>query len=368
MPSPADLHGGVDPSGSLDVDTEGGDTLVGIRDVARMAGVSTATVTRVLRDSPKVTEETKALVQKTVSELGYTPNAMARALTSGRSNLIGLFVPDIANPFYASVAQGLEERAAEVDIHCVIASSHLNPQRERKFISALQDGTLAALAITTTGSDPDVLEALRKTKLPLVFIDRKPEGFAAPLVRTNNEVVTQEAVTHLIDLGHRRIAMLAGPMDFETASQRLSGFNAAMSAAAIPVDPLLISRGHLEESGGYSAMKEILALHDRPTAVFCFNNLITVGALAALREAGVTVPRDMSLLSFDDMSLFPYVDPPISAIAQPAQAMGRAAAEILLAQLRGESPPSRDVVLPARIISRASWGPVPAGLSLSGKK
>jgi len=304
-----------------------------------------------------VTPETREKVERAVTLLGYTPNAMARALTSGKSSLLGLFVPDIVNPFYAAVAQGLEDEAAEFGYHCLVASSHLRPDRERQFVTTLKSGMLDGLAITTTGSDPGLLEALRKTSLPLVFVDRRPHGFDAPLVRTNNREVAKEAVSRLIELGHRRIGMLAGPSDFDTTTERIAGLREALDEARIPFQPELIRLGHLEERGGREAMLEILALPERPTALFSFNNLLTVGALSALRDEGVRMPSDLSLVSFDDMSLFPFVDPPLTAIAQPASEMGRAAARTLLTILNGETVASDDIILPSELISRESWGP-----------
>lgn len=331
--------------------------MTGIRDVARRAGVSTATVTRALADDPRVTAHTKALVLSAADELAYVPNAAARALTLGRSRLLGLFVPDIANPFYGELAQGMEDYAAQQGYHCVIASSHLDPKRELQLVSAFRDGTLSALAMTTVSSDARLLNALRATRLPLVFVDRRPEGFMAPLVATNNEAVTKEAVRRLIRLGHRRIGMLAGPAEFETSCQRVDGFLAALKEGGIELDHALIRQGHLGEPGGYNAMHQVLSLPNRPTAVFSFNNLLTVGALRAVRESGLRIPEQLSLVGFDDMSLFPFTDPPITAIAQPAAAIGREAARILVDALSDGKLPDHDSILPATIVNRDSWGP-----------
>ncbi|MEV0392042.1 LacI family DNA-binding transcriptional regulator [Polymorphospora rubra] len=330
--------------------------MAGIRDVAKLAGVSTATVTRALRDEASVTAATKAKVRAAALRLDYVPSAAARALSRGRSNLLGLFVPDITNPFYAQVAQGLEDRAAEARYHCVIASSHLNPERERHLLTSFQDGTLAGLAATTVGTDEGFTTALGATRGPLVLVDRRPRGIKAPLVRTDNRKVTRGAISQLFEMGHTRIAMISGPRDFDTACQRLSGFRLAYKAAGTALPDELIRHGHLGEAGGYKAMNELLELDPRPTAVFCFNNLVTVGALKAIREAKLRIPTDISILAFDDMNLFPLVDPPISAIDQPAYEMGRAAADLLLRQLDGERGLG-DVVLPATMIMRESLAP-----------
>jgi len=330
--------------------------VAGIRDVAKLAGVSTATVTRALRDEPSVTPETKARVRAAAARLDYVPSAAARALSQGRSSLLGLFVPDIVNPFYAEVAQGMADRAAESDYHCVIASSHLNPERERQLVTSLHDGTLAGLAATTLGTDESFTSALTGQRGPLVLVDRRPRGVRAPLVRTDNRKVTREAVGQFFAMGHTKVAMISGPRDFDTACQRLSGFRLAYKDAGLPLRDEYIRHGHLGEAGGLAAMRELLALPSPPTAVFCFNNLVTVGALMAIRTAGLKIPSDISVLAFDDMSLFPLVDPPITAIAQPAYQMGRAAAELLLRQLGGERSPA-DIVLPATLIERESLAP-----------
>lgn len=330
--------------------------MAGIRDVAKLAGVSTATVTRAMRGDDSVTAATKARVLAAAARLDYVPSAAARALSQGRSNLLGLFVPDIVNPFYAQVAQGLEDRAAESRYHCVIASSHLNPERERHLVTSFQDGTLAGLAATTVGTDESVTAALGGNRGRLVLVDRRPRGITAPLVRTDNRRITRHAVGELLRLGHTRIGMISGPRDFDTAGQRLSGFRLAHRGAGRPVDEQLVRHGHVGEAGGFAAMNELLAMTARPTAVFCFNNLVTVGALKAIRAAGLKIPTDLSVLAFDDMTLFPLVEPPITAIAQPAYEMGRAAAELLLRQIAGETD-LPDIVLPATLIARESIGP-----------
>jgi LacI family transcriptional regulator len=330
--------------------------MAGIRDVAKRAGVSTATVNRVLHGGARVSDELRNRVLAAVRELHYVPNSAARALTSGRSRLLGLLVPDIANPFFAELAQGVEDRAADSGYHCLIASSHLSVEREQQFISAFRDRTLAGVALTPSGNTTRHIRDLIDVGKPLIFVDRRPIGLRAPTVHTDNYEATVQAVRYLIELGHQRIAMLAGPPTFETASQRLAGFTDAIKDAGLDLRDDWIRQGHLEQRGGYRAMKEILALPERPTAVFSFNNLLTVGAMQALREHGLRLPHDMSLLSFDDMSLFPYTDPPITAIAQPAYEMGRAAADLLVREVT-EPGAGRDIVFSAEFHRRGSCAP-----------
>jgi LacI family transcriptional regulator len=333
-----------------------------IRDVARRAGVSTATVTRVLQQRGYVSDDARARVLTAVNDLDYVPNAVARSLTYGRSRLLGLLVPDITNPFFAELAQGVEDRVAESGYHALIATSHLDPDRERQFVAAFENRTLAAVAMTSSSGDSGHIERLVRSGMPVVFIDRRPRGLQAPLVRVDNRAAAAQAVRYLVGLGHRDIAMLTGPATFETASQRLSGFRAAMRAAGLPIRRGRVRAGHLEIDGGYEGMREVLRLSPRPTAVFSFNNLLTVGALAALREEGVPVPEALSLATFDDMTLFPYTDPPITALAQPAYQMGSAAAELMLDALENHAQVRQDRLFHAEFRVRGSCA-APQGAS-----
>ncbi len=331
--------------------------MTGIRDVARRAGVSTATVARVLRDSPQVSRELSDRVREAVAELGYVPNVVARSLSQGRTRLLGLLVPDISNPFFAEVARGMEDGAVTRGYHVLIGSSDLNADRERQFISSFKARLLDAIAITPSASDAAHLKQLAVGGMPLVFVDRRLPGVRAPAVRTDNANAAEQAVRHLVRLGHRDIAMISGPPSFETAAERVAGFRAACRQTGIRIRRSCLRQGYLGIEGGHKAMREILALRPRPTAVFSFNNLLTVGALGALREDKVRVPTELSLLTFDDMSLFPYVDPPITAIAQPGYQMGQQTAYLLLKTLENPAATHHDVVLPTDLRIRMSCAP-----------
>jgi LacI family transcriptional regulator len=333
----------------------------GIRDVARVAGVSTATVTRVLRGSTPVSRELTKRVREAVESLGYRPNAIASSLSRGRTQILGLLVADIANPFYAEVARGVEDAAAPRGYRVLVGSSDLDTDRERELMTAFESRTVDAVAITATAGDTAELERLVAGGMPLVFIDRRPAGMSAPAVVSDNVAAARHAVRHLVDLGHRDLAMISGPPSMATAAQRVEGFRWACAEAGITLRPECVREGYLGIEGGQRATLELLDLDPRPTAVLSFNNLLAVGALEAFRQRKVRVPADLSLLTFDDMSLFPYVDPPITAIAQPAHHMGFEAAKILLDALESGLPPVvKDVVLPTEFRSRQSCAAPPA--------
>lgn len=332
--------------------------MVSIRDVARAANVSTATVARVLQDSPRVSAELTARVREVIARMNYVPNAVARSLSQGRTHLIGLLVPDIANPFFAEVTRGLEDGVAPHGYNVLVASSDHSSRRERELAAAFESGTVDAVAITSSDSDTAHVERLTARGLPLAFIDRRPAGTRAPAVLINNAAAAQSAIEYLAGLGHRRIAMISGPRTFSTAADRVAGFRRACRLAGIRLRPAYVREGFLGIDGGAEAMRALLAISPRPTAVLSFNNLVAVGALRAIREARLRIPDDLSVLTFDDMSLFPYTDPPITAISQPAYEMGASVAALLLRMLEATSTKQPDdVVLGTELRIRDSCAP-----------
>ncbi|TDD71245.1 LacI family transcriptional regulator [Jiangella aurantiaca] len=334
--------------------------MASIRQVAEHAGVSTATVARVLSGRITVSPELTERVRQAVDELNYVPNDVARSLSRGRTNMLGLLVSDIGNPFAAQVARGLEDEAARLGYQVLVGSSDFELERETRLLDSFAAKTVDAVALVSARGSTPAMARLARTGLPVVYIDRRPDGdTAAPLVRTDNETAARQAVGHLIELGHRDLAMISGPSWLPTASARLRGFRAACAEHGLTVRRECVREGHLGVEGGVRAMRDLLDLPERPTAVFSFNNLSAVGALRALRERGVTVPRDISLVTFDDMDLFPFVDPPITAIAQPAYEIGVEAGRTLLAMLSGAAVVPREVVLPTEFRIRSSCAEPP---------
>lgn len=329
-----------------------------IRDVASHAGVSTATVARVLSGGTPVSDGLADRVRQAVRELNYVPNGVARSLSRGRTHLLGLLVADIANPFSAQVARGLEDEAAQHGYHVLVGSSDFVPDREGQLLESFAARTVDGVALVSVSGPTEAMQRLQETGIPLVFVDRRPsDGVRAPVIRTDNLTAAHDAVQYLIGLGHEDLAMVSGPPTLPTASQRLRGFRTACEEAGLVVRDECIREGFLGVDGGYRAMCEVLALDPVPTAVFSFNNLLAVGGLRALREAGANVPDDVSLITFDDMDLFPFVDPPITAIAQPAYQIGVEAARALMKLLADDPFVPREVVLPTEFRLRSSCAP-----------
>ncbi|GAA3563540.1 LacI family DNA-binding transcriptional regulator [Amycolatopsis ultiminotia] len=329
--------------------------MVSIRDVAKAAGVSTATVARVLNGGTPVSPDRTERVLRAVQELDYVSNGVAASLSRGRTGLLGLLVSDIANPFTAQVARGLEDEAVRHGYQVLIASSDFDSEREAQVLASFARRTVDAVALLSSSGVGEGVARLIRNGIPTVFVDRRPPDLGEiPLVRTDSLSAAREAVRYLIDLGHTDLGMISGPAGMPTAAQRLAGFREACATAGLVVRPKCVREGFLGTQGGYTAMCEVLDLPVRPTAVFSFNNVLAIGALEAVRERDVRIPADLSLVTFDDTDLFPFVDPPITAIEQPAYDIGAEAGKLLFARIDGAETAGTDVVLPTRFHVRGS--------------
>ncbi len=330
--------------------------------MAARSGVSTATVARVLRNTGQVGPELTARVERAVAELGYVPNAVARSLTRGRTGLVGLVIPDIANPFFAELARGLEDSIVGAGYHVLVSSSGADPDREATLITSFAGRTVDAVVMMPMDRRPDRIQQLLSRDIPVVLAGGKLRGLTLPAVVSDGKGAAAHAVAHLFEHGHRDVAMITGPEGFRTVADGIAGFRAAYRATGRPAPAELVLQGHVGVQGGRDAMRLLLGRRRRPTACITLNDLLTVGALEVLREAGVSVPDEMSLISFDDMVLFPFTDPPITAIAQPAYRMGQAAGDMVLAAVDGVGRlPARPVVLRTQFRERGSCGAPPAG-------
>ncbi|MEU1304658.1 MULTISPECIES: LacI family DNA-binding transcriptional regulator [Streptomyces] len=334
--------------------------MASIRDVARLAQVSTATVVRVLNGGATVSPARTERVMKAVAELDYVTNGVAASLSRGSTRLLGLLVSDIANPFTAQVARGLEDEAVRHGYQVLIASSDFDREREAAMLASFARRTVDAVALLSADGATESVSRLVRSGMPTVFVDRRPPNTPAiPLVRTDSLSAAREAVRYLIGLGHTDLGMICGPVSMPTAAQRAAGFREACAEAGLVVRPECLREGFLGTEGGYAAMCELLDLPRRPTAVFSFNNMLAIGALRAVRERGVRIPADLSLVTFDDMELFPFVDPPLTAIAQPAYEIGAEAGRVLFDLLENGADAERpDVVLSTELRIRESCAPV----------
>ncbi|MFC9157460.1 LacI family DNA-binding transcriptional regulator [Streptomyces bauhiniae] len=328
-------------------------------DVARSAGVSVATVSHVLNGTRPVLPHTRQAVLDAVEALGYTPNSLARSLVTSRTRSIGLAVSAISNPYFTEILQGVEAAALEAGYSLLIADPHDDPAHELKVVQLLHGRRVDGMIVAPSAEPGDLVAYLRRQAVPTVLLDRVlPADNPGPFdqVCAENSGPMAELVTHLASLGHRRIGLVAGLPGLSTTSERLAGYRQGLAAAGLDADDALVVSGSSESTGAERATAALLALPGAPTALVTANNAMTIGALRALRERGLSVPGDIALACFDDFAWADLFAPRLTAIAQPSREMGAQAVHVLLDRLAAPDREARTVRLPCAFVHRASCG------------
>jgi LacI family transcriptional regulator len=271
--------------------------------------------------------------------LEYVPNRLASSLRSKRTNTLALVITDITNPFFTTLARGVEDTASDAGYTVVFCNTDESDVEEQKYLQVLLQQQVDGILLVPARSTSASLEVIRKQDTPVVVLDRRmPPGANVDVVRCENEDGAYRLVRLLIDLGHRRIAILSGPMGVSTAEDRLAGYQRAMAEANLSADPNLIIYGAFNQTSGYDMIQRLLAIEPRPTAIFAANNMIGIGALKAIRDVGLRVPDDIAMVSFDDLPPNLLTFPFFTVAAQPAYDMGRTATQLLVARLTGKAP------------------------------
>jgi LacI family transcriptional regulator len=327
-----------------------------IGDVAQRAGVSPATVSRVLNGSGAVSPERAAKVREAAAELGYTPSGPARALRQQRTRVWAAIVADVQNPFFTAVVRGMEDVAVAEDHRLVLGNTDEDLDKEAAYLDIAVAEQMAGVDIAVASARESRLDVLIDRGIPVVAIDRRPQRHAKEVdsVVVDNELGARQATEHLLAAGARRIACVTGPARVSTASERLAGHQAALRAGGATPDADLVRRADFKEDGGYAATRSLLAGRRRPDALFVTNNLMTLGALRAVQEAGLRVPEDLLIVGFDDAPWTTLVAPRLTVVAQPTHELGRQAALLLATATR--DLPARHVVLPPTLLVRESSG------------
>ena len=308
---------------------------VSIKDIAKAAGVSHSTVSRALADSPLIAERTRARIHRLAQKRGYTPNAIARGLVTQHTRALGVVVTSIADPFVAEVVRGIEEVAADNGYRVFLGTSHDEPAREVNLVKALREWRVDGVIVASSRVGALYQPHLKEIGAPIVLINNQGQTDARAIhsIAIDDIAGGELATRYLIEQGHRAIAYLGGPADRASHRDRLSGYKRALRAAKIVFDPARVQTGNGKVEAG-ERVGELLA-RAKPTAIFCYNDITAIGALRALKQCGVRVPRDISLVGYDDILLASYVDPPLTTIHQPKDEMGRTAMRMLLDLLNG---------------------------------
>ncbi len=309
-----------------------------IKEIAKRANVSTATVSHVLTGAVRVSPELRRRVEAVIKELDYHPSFVARSLKMKRTHLLGLIISDVTNPFFPQLVRGVEDAAMESEFLVVTFNSDDRPERERKMLSVLRSRRVDGILLVPAPSDGDSshLKGLIKAGIPLVCLDRVPSDVSVDSVSVANESGSLDCVTHLISQGHRRIGMINGrSAGFFSARERLKGYREALETAQIAFDGELVREGDFRNESGYSLCLELMRLPDPPSALFVTNNTMAMGALTALRDLGLQCPNDIAVAVFDDLPYMSALCPPLTAVSQPAYDVGYQGVQLLLRRIQG---------------------------------
>lgn len=332
-----------------------------IRTVATAAGVSVATVSRVMNKLPSVDAQLSKRVWEAVHKLGYVPNTQARALVSGRSKLLGVLISDITNPFFPELIQGFEDKAIDIGYETLIGSTNHDLHRMQHCVQRMLERQVEGVAVMTFGLEEPLLERLSSEGIPMVFVDVAPRKKNVSIIHVDYEQGIRQAVQHLAALGHRRIGYITGPPRLHSAQARLKAFLTATERIGIRVPEVCIFHGDHTAEGGSRGMEHLLSLKQRPTAVMCSNDVSALGAMRAIARAGLSIPGDISLVGFDDIKIAEYVLPPLTTIRMSGRDI---AASAVYALLNPGFPPKQ---VETTLVVRQTTG-VPPKLASSSRR
>ncbi|QMV18884.1 substrate-binding domain-containing protein [Granulicella sp. 5B5] len=332
-----------------------------IKAVAKRANVSTATVSRTINGSAKVSPRTAERVLKSIEELNFYPDTNARALGSGRSNLFGLIISDITNPFFPELVKSFEDFAVANGQEVLIANTNYDPERMKLCVRRMLQRKVDGVAVITSEMDEGLVADFSRRHIPLVFLDSADPGPGVSCVRIDYAAGIDAAVDHLIKLGHRRIAFISGPMRLASARVRYKAFMESTARDHLDHNPHLIEEGNHRVDGGHEAMRRILHSGAKPTAVLASNDLTAIGAMGAITEAGLRVPDDISVVGFDDIQLSAFTMPPLSTVRLPRSEIAKYAFNALLSAMQADIPkpvPGKEYLVLPSFVARKSTGPV----------
>lgn len=325
-----------------------------LKDVAKAAGVSIATVSRVLNNHEYVSEQTRHKVLSAVEALDYRPSRLAVGLRTGRSRIIGLIISDIGNPYFTSVVRGIEDVAYASGYSMILCNSDEDPEKEELYINVFLDSAISGAIIACANEESVSGGKLLQADIPIVAMDRRMINFDVDTVVTNNIQGAYDAVVHLIEQGHQRIGFIGGPLYTTTGKERWEGYKKALMENDLEAFPELIKEGDFKQTSGYKAACQFLDEEDPPSAMFVANNLMTLGALNAIHEKGLRIPSDIAIVGFDDLPWAQSLDPPLTAIEQPVYELGRTAANLLLKRITDLERPTVNISLDTKLIVRRS--------------
>jgi LacI family transcriptional regulator len=309
-----------------------------IREIAKRAKVSTATVSRAINRVPTVDPQLAKRVWRVVEELGYYPNTQARALVSGKTRIFGLIVSEITNPFFPEIVQSFEDIAVQHNYEILLTSTVHDPKRMEMSVRRMLERRVEGVAILTFGMEEALLEGLRFRKVPLVFVDVAPPVARISNIKINYGRGIRQAVQHLAALRHEQIAFVTGPLKLKSAKARKDAFEESLKEIGMRLDPELVVEGDHTMEGGIRALARLVELPNRPTAIMCSNDLTAIGVMREAYEYGIPIPQQLSVVGFDDVRMAQFMTPPLTTIQMSQTELARLAFKALLTEVERESP------------------------------
>lgn len=327
-----------------------------IYDVAKAAGVSHSTVSRVVNGAKYVSDETRNRVLKAIEELKYYPNELARGLVNRKTKTVALIVADVTNPFFTTVARGVEDMAIKDGYSVILCNTDEDVEKEKIYIDLVLRKQMEGVLLASAARDARHLKPLTVAGVPIVLLDRRLRALRTDIVRADGFTGAKEATLYLIKRGHQRVALFSGPLYVDSMQERYRGYREALESSGIPHDSSLVLEGELRFETGFALAKQAMSMDSPPTAILCTNNFIGLGALTALKELGKRIPEDVALITFDDIEVYSRAFPFLTTVTQPAYTFGRLAMELLLQRMSGkaESERPKEIVLATELVIRQS--------------
>lgn len=337
-----------------------------IRDVAKRAGVATMTVSRVINNSGYVSDATRAKVESAIAELGYVPNMLGPSLRFNQTNTLALVLTDITNPFWTTLARGVEDAAQEKGYNVILCNTDESIQKQDQYLTMLLKRRIDGILFVPADNKAETVQLIQKQKVAVVVLDRSVSDVKVDIVRGDSFGGAYQLAMHLVELGHKHIAILSGPKNISTSVERVAGFRQAMEETGLTHNLENVYWGSFSQSLGCAMAEQALKTTPRPTAYLAVNNFIANGALQTFTQAGLRVPEDVSLVSFDDIPAIINPVPFLTVAVQPAYEMGYQATQLLLARLANEGPEGcQEIILPTKIFVRKSSAPPDSFISTS---
>lgn len=321
-----------------------------IIDIGKEAGVSYATVSRVINNKGNVNPEARERVLRAMTQLGYVANTQARSLAGGRSYIVGLLVQDLGTGYTGEIIRGMDDELAKAQYNLMLFTTHRRKVKESLFVTTLTQGMADGLLLILPRNAESYLDSLRRRKFPYVLVDHQGIDELGPSVGASNWQGGYDATSYLIKLGHRRIGFITGSPELGCSMKRLEGYKAALRDHSLPVDPTLIQEGDFSQLSGFKGGVELLKLANRPTAIFASNDMMAFGVMDAVREHGLSIPKDMSIIGFDDIPQAASVYPRLTTVRQPLEQMGRVATSMLLELINNPDRRPEKIELATKLI------------------